>query len=234
VEVVEPRHRAANALGVHFFGQVFVVLTEVVDLGAIVQRDTEGITTDAEVAFEGAEEVLGQMRRVPVTEGRGKALAQHIGGGLGEKGQGHTAVPDVQVEGAGPVPAEGLVVVKKLFDMPALRVVAGKAFDFGTIRSAKEGFELPLIGALVGSLDQLVVDVGGGGGETEGLFEGGKTRPTRDELALGKSAQGVQEGRLHGHGDEEIEGGMVGDAVEQIDGVMLGVGQDEGTLGAGG
>ena len=69
------------------------------------------------------------MAGFPGVEGRAKASAQWVDGGLGEKGQGHVAVADVEVERAGAFPAERLVGVEEFFDVPAVGEVAGEGVD---------------------------------------------------------------------------------------------------------
>jgi len=48
-----------------------------------------------------------------------QALAQLMEGSLGQQREGHTPVADVEIMGARLPPAQFLMIVKKLFDMPA-------------------------------------------------------------------------------------------------------------------
>jgi hypothetical protein len=59
-------------------------------------------------------------------------------GGLGDPGHGQMPVADIQVEGAGAVPAQRMVEFEELFDRPALRVVPGQDGDFGPVGGAEE------------------------------------------------------------------------------------------------
>jgi len=42
---------------------------------------------------------------------------------LGQQGHTHLSVADVEIERTGPMPTQGLVEFKKLFDMPALWIM---------------------------------------------------------------------------------------------------------------
>ena len=58
-----------------------------------------------------------------------QALAQLVQRGLSQKSQGHLTVADAEIEGAGTLPAQFLVVMEKLLHVPALGKVAEQAFQ---------------------------------------------------------------------------------------------------------
>ena len=99
------------------------------DVGRIVEGDEDGIVVNADVAIESLEEIAPEMRGIPGSKGSTEALAELVGGGLSDESQGHLAVPDMEVEGSGAVPAERLIGLEELFNVPAFGIVVTKEWD---------------------------------------------------------------------------------------------------------
>ena len=78
LEAVEPGHPRVDALAVEAAGKVLEVLAQMLDVWGVVAGDEDGVAADADVAFQGAEEFLGQMRRVRGGEGGAEAVAQWL------------------------------------------------------------------------------------------------------------------------------------------------------------
>ena len=78
LEAVEPGHPRVDALAVEAAGKVLEVLAQTLDVWGVVVGDEDGVAADADVAFQGAEEFLGQMRRVRGGEGGAEAVAQWL------------------------------------------------------------------------------------------------------------------------------------------------------------
>ena len=80
---------------------------------------------DADIAVEPLKDFFCEMRSVPTRHGLPEPLAELRKGRLGDQGQAHLPVADMEVEGAGPLPPERLMDAEELFDVPALGVIAG-------------------------------------------------------------------------------------------------------------
>ena len=165
------------------------MLFECLGLGTVVERDADRVVMDSDITLQSAKEVLGQMRGVPLCDGCGQALTQHVGGGLCEKSQSHTAIADVQVQSSGPIPSESLLVIEKGFDVPALRIVLCQGLEFIAVSGAEKRFELPLVGALACPLDELDELGVWGGTESERLLQGCIARPVGAETFGGQGAK---------------------------------------------
>ena len=57
-------------------------------------------------------------------------MAELVQSGLSDQSHRHVAVTDIEVEGAGPVPAERLMGIEEFLDMPAFGKVLGEGLDF--------------------------------------------------------------------------------------------------------
>lgn len=136
--VVEPGDLRLDTLGGQFGGEVLIVFAEVLHVGCVVVGHHDGVVDDLYRALQTAEEIVREMLGVPLCEGRAQALAQLVHESLRNHRQGHLAIADVQVEGAGPLPAEGLIELKKLLDVPTIRVVLGEVEQFGAVAGGEE------------------------------------------------------------------------------------------------
>src|ERR1039458_8939775 len=87
--------------------------------GSVVISDQNRVLLDAHVAFQAAEKVSGQMDRIPLVKGRPQALAQLVDDRLGQQGQGHLTQADVEVQGAGTLPAQMLVETEEFHPLPS-------------------------------------------------------------------------------------------------------------------
>ena len=85
---------------------------------------------DPQVAFQTAKEVLGEMNRLPLVERRAQALAELVEERLGQQGQSHLPEADVEIQGAGALPAEGLLETVKLLEVPTIGKVLGQGRHF--------------------------------------------------------------------------------------------------------
>jgi len=94
-----------------------------------------------QIAFESVEEVTSQMIGVPTGNRFPQALTEHMDGGLGNERHTHMTIADIEVEGACPVPSEGLVGIEKLFTVPSFWVLLDGRLDGGMFGGAKEGLE---------------------------------------------------------------------------------------------
>ena len=68
-------------------GQIFKLLLPKLGLGSVVISHQHGVLVDPQISFQTAEEVLGQMQRIPLVKGCPQALAQLVDDGLGHQGQ---------------------------------------------------------------------------------------------------------------------------------------------------
>src|SRR5437879_13877382 len=91
---------------------------------SVVISDQHGILLDTHIAFQAAEQVLGQMSRIPLDKRSAQALAQLVDNGLGDQGHCHLAQADMKIEGASALPTQVLVETEELLDVPALRKIS--------------------------------------------------------------------------------------------------------------
>jgi len=105
LEVVEPGDVGVDALAAEFRGQVLVVFPKALGVWGVVEGDDDGVVVDADVSVDAVEDAARQVFGVPRGIGRTETAAQLLDGALGEEGQGHLAEADVEVLGAGALPA---------------------------------------------------------------------------------------------------------------------------------
>ncbi len=206
------------------------MLAEAIGVGGVVEGDEDGVVVDADVTVESGEQVRGEVLGVPGAEGFAEALARLVEDGLGDEGEGHGAVADVEVESAGAVPAKGLIGVEEFFDVPALGKVGGQGMELVALGGTEEGFELIVIGDFAAALDELGV-AGAAWGKGERALGGGEAGPVTCELVGGYGAELGLSGEAVGHGQEQIEGGFGGDVVDEVGRIVFGVGEHEGLTG---
>ena len=94
-------------------------------LRRVVIGHAEGVLLNPHVAFQTAEEISGEVDRIPLIKRRPQTLAQLMDERLGQEGHGHLSVPDVEVQGARAFPAEVLIKAKELLDLPTVGKVGG-------------------------------------------------------------------------------------------------------------
>jgi len=230
LEIVEPGDVRVEAFGAEDVGEALVVGAEAVGVGGVVESDQDGVVVDTDVAVESGEQVIGEVLGIPGAEGLAEALASLVEDGLGDECEGHGAVADVEVEGAGAVPTEGLVGVEEFFDVPALGEIGGQAMELVALGGAEEAFELVVVGDFAAALDQLVIERRMGG-EGKRALGGGKAGPVAREVIGGNGAELGLAGKAVGHGEEQIEGGVGGDVFDQVGRVVFGVGKHQGLTG---
>ena len=94
---------------------MFVYVSEMICVRRVVVGHEDGFAADPHVPFEALEDRLGQMGGVPTGDRFAESLPQLRDEGLGDQGEGHVAVSNVEVEGSGPVPAQS---VKRQLPVP--------------------------------------------------------------------------------------------------------------------
>jgi hypothetical protein len=169
------------------------------------------------------------MGAIPVGIRGTESLAELVQSALSEESHRHVAVTDMEVEGAGPIPAESLMGIEELLDMPAFREVLSEGLDFRMRTSGEEGFEAIIVRFFAAALNQLAAGAGQAAFEGVRALSGREARPVRLKLVWGKLLNGAEQETRVGHGDQQVKGGVLGDLVEQGGGVMLGIGQNQGT-----
>jgi len=202
---------------------------QLIGQGRIVEGDDNGVVVNANVAIQAREQGLGQMGGLPVDEGFPQALAQLMEAGLGQEGEGHAPVADVEIMGAGLLPAEFLMVVKKFLDMPAFGKIGDEAFGAVERSRADKALVLILGGLFPGALDPLIerrqiVQA------RQRLLRQGQTSPLRGKGRLRQGREPLFEARLFGHGHQEVEGLVPAEPIEQFPREMFAVSQDEDFL----
>ncbi len=185
LEVVEPGDAGVDVFAFEDLGQVFVMGFEQVRMGGIVEGNDDGVIANADIAVDAAEDGGGEVGGVPDGAGIAEALVELMADGLGDERQGHLTESDVEVEGAGAFPAEGLIGVKELLDMPALGVVDGQVEDLVAIAGSAEGLVVEVGGSFPGALDELAVGGLGMVLEVKGTMGGGPSRPARLKVLRG-------------------------------------------------
>lgn len=233
-EVVEPGDSGIDPFGLKAVGEALEVGAEALGLGRVVVGDDDGVAMNADVSVPRREALFGEVGGIPLAERLAQSLAELIEGGLGEEGEAHLAVADMEVEGAGALPAQGLVVVKELLDVPAFGEVDDETFDLvASIVGAKEPLEVIVGGPLAAALDPL-----GQWGSTRAANErtagGRQTGPLRAE-GVGRQALPLATviGLLR-HGDQERPALPGAHLIEQLEGEVFAVGQDQGGAIVGG
>ena len=83
-----------------------------------------------------------------------------MNGGLSDKGHSHMTVPDMEVESAGPLPAQGLIGVKKFFAVPAFRIVLNWIIDHGLCGGTKKSIKFEIIVSFSETLNDLAIRAG--------------------------------------------------------------------------
>lgn len=106
------------------------MLTELLGMRGVIEGDGDGFVMDADIAVNSVKEVLGEMPGLPVRERGAESLSELMSGGLSEKCHGHVAVADVEILSACAIPAQGLLCVKELLDVPAFWELDGEGFEF--------------------------------------------------------------------------------------------------------
>src|SRR6266511_1935542 len=96
------------------------------------------------------------MGGLPMEVRFAQAFAQLVQSGLSQERQAHVPITDVKVESARSAPAQFLVIVEELFDMPAFWEIGDQALQSVALAGAHEALVLILGGLFPGALDQLV------------------------------------------------------------------------------
>jgi hypothetical protein len=107
---------------------------------SVIIGDQDCIVHNTQIAFEGAKDLSGQVRGIPARKGVPELLTHLVDCGLSHQSHSHLSVANIKIERTGPMPTQGLVKFKKLFDMPAFWIMEGQILYFITIGSGQEGF----------------------------------------------------------------------------------------------
>ena len=208
------------------------MLAEAVSVGGVVEGDDDGVVIDAQVAIQAGQESVGEMPGLPGVVGLAEAFPQGMKTGLCQESHGHASIANVEVEGAGAFPAQGLIGVEEFLDMPTLGVMDSQVFDLVAGGGGDKGLE-PVVGApFPGALDDLV-EKRAAVLEMEGSGGGGETGPTGGKAVGVKGSEFATGGTPLGQGSHHIEGRFAENVFEEVDGDVLGVGEEQGR-GAGG
>ena len=231
-EVIQPWNARIDAFGLQAAGEVFVVRSELVSVGRVVVRDNNGVTVHSHVPVEPLQQVFGQVGSVPLCHGVTDPPTQLVQHGLGHQSQCHLPVSDVKVQSSSALPAEFLIRVEELFNMPSLRILVRQGFDFIAVAGGQVGAEAPHLGCFSRTLHELVVS-GWALGQAVGKFTRSEAGPTWNELFGGDGLELPLERTGVGHGDEELEVGLAMNLVDQLGGEVFGIGEDQGLAGFG-
>ena len=105
---------------------------------SIVVGYQDCIVFDAQIAFQSAEDISGQMGGVPLTEGLAQTLTHLVDGSLSQQRHSHLPVANIEVERAGPMPPKGPIEFEELLDMPALGIMDGEILKFVTVSGSQK------------------------------------------------------------------------------------------------
>lgn len=155
------------------------MLFEQVGLGGVVEGDENGVIASADVAVDSAKDGGGEVGSVPGGEGRAEALAELVTNGLGNERHRHLAEANIEVQGAGTFPAEFLIGIEELLDMPALGIMDRQVENLIAIARSEESFVVKSVGILSGALDELAVGGFGMMLEVKGAVGGSPPGPPR-------------------------------------------------------
>ena len=90
---------------------------------SVIIGDQDCIVDNTQIAFEGTEDLSGQVSGIPLRKRAAESLAHLMNGSLSHQSHSHLSVADIEIERTGPMPTQGLVKFKKLFDVPALWIM---------------------------------------------------------------------------------------------------------------
>jgi hypothetical protein len=200
-EIVEPWDPRVDVFALEDLGQVLIVFSEQVWSGGIVEGHEDGVIGNPYIAVDSPEDGGSEVAGIPGGKGIAEALAELVACGLGNESRGHLAEANIEVHGAGALPAEVLIGIEELLDMPALRIMDGQVDDFVAITSGEECLMVEVGGAFPGPLDQLAVSRFGVLLEVKGAMSGSPSRPPGLELLLrdGRERSGQAFGVAHGY-----------------------------------
>ncbi len=177
------------------------MFSEQVWLGGIVESNEDGVIGNPDIAVDSPKDGGSEVAGIPGGKRISEALAELVACSLGNESSGHLTEANIEVHGAGALPAELLIGIEELLDMPALRIMNGQVDDFVAITSGEEGLMMEVGGAFPGPLDQLTVGCFGVLLEVKGAMSRGPSRPLGLELlmwdCLERSSQAF--GVAHGH-----------------------------------
>jgi hypothetical protein len=191
-EVVEPRHAGIDTFFLEPLRKVFKMDFPTVGVGRVVIGDEDGVVIDPQITLHTAEQIFGQMERVPLAKGRTHTLAELMDEGLGDQGQAHLPGANVQVERARPLPTEVLLEAERLFHVPAFWKIGGQGGHFRPRPGSTEALEMVGVGAFARGLDITATRFAQNGAPGQELFAGrGKTGPMAGERALRQGSVGA-------------------------------------------
>ena len=116
--------------------------------------------------------------------------------------------------GSCPMPAEGLIRVKKLFAVPSFWVLLNGFVDRDIVIGAEESVEVVLAFFFAQSLNRLAVRWSVRGRGSRGALNGGIADPMPEKTFTGDVLEFFEKGSTKGHGNEQREGRVLSDLVE--------------------
>ena len=115
---VQPRDLTFNVVSGQLCGQTLVMCPEPFAIGSVIVRYDDRIMDDSNIPFYAEEEVFGKVAGIPGAKRFTESAPEPVNSGLGHQGHGHLSVADVQVHRTCSLPAERLIGIEKLFNMP--------------------------------------------------------------------------------------------------------------------
>ena len=157
--------------------------------------------------------------------GLAQSLTHLMNGRLGQEGHAHLSITDVEIEGPGPLPAKGLVELKKFFDMPALWIMDREILDFVSIDGREKRFKIIILRPFSVALNKAVIRLlAAAVAQAKGFLGRGITGPAAVK-ALRVKGLGTEFGCvLRWHRDQQFKRGLQMNVINQFGGVMLAVG----------
>src|SRR4030095_2066571 len=105
VEIIQPRNLWIHVLRQQLFWEILIVVSKLLDVGGIIVSYDDSIVGDPKVPIEPLEEGLSQVTGVPTYNRLSEMRAQLVNDSLSNQRHGHLRVANMQVLGAGALPA---------------------------------------------------------------------------------------------------------------------------------
>lgn len=161
------------------------------------------------------------MSGIPRAEGIAQPLTELMDGRLSDESQGHLSVSDMEIEGAGPIPPEGLVGMEEFFNMPPFGIVFDEDLKFVAIPCGNEAFALIFILFFSAALHDLVEGKGTLFGELKREFSRCQSGPSMNEGFRGDMGHAFALRWGIGDRGDEAEGSLFGYVSKQFYGEMF-------------
>src|SRR6266568_72965 len=139
-------------------------------------------------------------------------------------------VADIEVERSGAVPAQSLIELEELLDLPSLRIVLGESGNLRTLGSAQEALVVMIFFAAAAALNVLVVKGLGLGLEMVRLNGRGVARPMFCKGSGGNFVPALDRIGISRHSAEQVEELLLAHGGEEFLAIVLLVGEDQGPI----